>query len=287
MPYKIPVKCLESGGAKAYFYENLTPTIMKQPAFGNNISTLRNQKGMTQKELADACAIDIRTIQRIEAGEVSPRKHTVRLLANALGCDTGTLTGAAEATPAAPTDQFRLPFWAGITYTINAIPVVFDLITHSLNAYFHVCVLLVHTVTCIFFFRGFYLLGRQSNNQVLAGSFLLEMVLLPLVNIIYLQKAHYFAFDLMPILFVLLSLNGIFCGIGLLMEGYKRKNQDRGSLYKIAGVIMMVQNGLYISPGVGMVATGLIISFFCNVICIILIYNAYHGERRSTPVLAA
>ncbi|HSC36370.1 MAG TPA: helix-turn-helix transcriptional regulator, partial [Chitinophagaceae bacterium] len=251
---------------------------MKQPAFGNNISTLRNQKGMTQKELADACTIDIRTIQRIEAGEVSPRMHTVRLLAGALGCDTGALTGAPENTPAVPTHQFKLPFLAGIIYTINAIPVVVDLITHSLNAYFHVCVILVHMASCIFFFKGFYLMGRQSNNQVLAGSFLLEMVLLPLVNIIYLQKANYFAFDLMPILFVLLSVNGILCGIGLLIEGNKRKNHNNMNLYKIAGIVMMVQNALFISPGVGMVAAGLIISLLCNIVATTILYMEYTGR---------
>ena len=257
---------------------------MKQPAFGNSISTLRNQKGMTQKELADACAIDIRTIQRIEAGEVSPRMHTVRLLANALGCDTGTLTGAPENTPAVSTDQFKLPFLAGIIYTINAIPVVFDLITHSLNAYFHVCVILVHMASCIFFFKGFYLLGRQNNNHVLAASFLLEMVLLPLVNIIYLQKTSYLSFGLMPILFVLLSVNGILCGIGLLIEGNKRKSHDRVNLYKMAGIIMMVQNGLFISPGAGMVTAGLIISLFCNVVATTILYMEYTGRGKTNSL---
>ncbi|HSC37496.1 MAG TPA: hypothetical protein VLD19_06495, partial [Chitinophagaceae bacterium] len=143
---------------------------------------------------------------------------------------------------------------------------------------------LVHMVSCIFFFKGFYLLGRQGNNQVLAASFLLEMVLLPLVNIIYLQKARYFAFDLTPILFVLLSLNGICCGIGLLMEGNKRKNQGRVNLYKIAGVVMMVQNGLFISPGVGMVAAGLIISLLCNIVATTILYMEYTGRGKTNSL---
>jgi transcriptional regulator with XRE-family HTH domain len=42
--------------------------IMKQPELGQKILKLRKQKGFTQEELVAQCNINVRTIQRIEAG---------------------------------------------------------------------------------------------------------------------------------------------------------------------------------------------------------------------------
>ena len=60
---------------------------MKQPELGKRLNEIRTQKGITQKELSDLCSVDIRTIQRIEAGEVEPRMSTLKILAAALEHD--------------------------------------------------------------------------------------------------------------------------------------------------------------------------------------------------------
>ena len=57
---------------------------MKQPELGKKISELRKVKGLTQEELVDKCNLSVRTLQRIEAGEVEPRIYTVRILMEAL-----------------------------------------------------------------------------------------------------------------------------------------------------------------------------------------------------------
>src|SRR5690554_5262090 len=64
---------------------------MKQPALGQKILELRKQKGLTQEELVDMCNINVRTIQRIEAGEVMPRSFTLKTILNALGEDLEVL----------------------------------------------------------------------------------------------------------------------------------------------------------------------------------------------------
>jgi transcriptional regulator with XRE-family HTH domain len=64
--------------------QNLT-TLMKQPELGKKISELRKAKGMTQEELVEKCNLNVRTVQRIEAGEVTPRSYTVKALFEALG----------------------------------------------------------------------------------------------------------------------------------------------------------------------------------------------------------
>ncbi len=60
---------------------------MRQPELGKVIARLRKQKGLTQEELVDLCNINVRTIQRIEAGEVNPRSYTIKNIIEALDAD--------------------------------------------------------------------------------------------------------------------------------------------------------------------------------------------------------
>lgn len=52
-----------------------------------NLSHIRKEKGMTQETLAELSGVTVRTIQRIEAGDVVPQHHTVKLLAEALNIE--------------------------------------------------------------------------------------------------------------------------------------------------------------------------------------------------------
>lgn len=60
---------------------------MKQPQLGKKIMELRLDKGLTQTELADKCNISLRTIQRIESTEVTPRSYTLKLIFKVLDFD--------------------------------------------------------------------------------------------------------------------------------------------------------------------------------------------------------
>ena len=64
---------------------------MKQPELGKKIVSLRQQKSMTQEDLVEACNVSVRTIQRIESGEVMPRVSTVKIIIAALGEDIESL----------------------------------------------------------------------------------------------------------------------------------------------------------------------------------------------------
>jgi transcriptional regulator with XRE-family HTH domain len=61
---------------------------MKQPELGKKIAELRKSKGLTQEELVDKCNLNIRTLQRIESGVVTPRIHTLRIIFTALDYDS-------------------------------------------------------------------------------------------------------------------------------------------------------------------------------------------------------
>ena len=67
------------------------------PFLGEAISTLREKRGMTQKQLADAAGLDLSAIKRLESG----RKHggwvgSVERVCLALGVSLQTLLDMAE-----------------------------------------------------------------------------------------------------------------------------------------------------------------------------------------------
>ncbi|MEW5867914.1 MAG: helix-turn-helix domain-containing protein [Chloroflexota bacterium] len=68
---------------------------MNQPDLGLKVSELRQQRGLTQEQLAESCEVSLRTIQRIESGEVDPRAYTLQCLSAALEFDF-SIEGAAN-----------------------------------------------------------------------------------------------------------------------------------------------------------------------------------------------
>ena len=62
---------------------------MNQPDLGLKVVELRQQKGLTQEQLAEQCEVSTRTIQRIESGDVDPRAYTLQCLSQALEFDFG------------------------------------------------------------------------------------------------------------------------------------------------------------------------------------------------------
>ncbi len=59
--------------------------MIQQPELGKKVLILRKAKGITQEELVEKCHLSVRTLQRIESGEVTPRPITVKLIFEALG----------------------------------------------------------------------------------------------------------------------------------------------------------------------------------------------------------
>ncbi|AKA35274.1 helix-turn-helix domain-containing protein [Flagellimonas lutaonensis] len=72
---------------------------MKQPELGLKIEALRKEKGLTQEELVERCNINVRTLQRIENGEVTPRSYTVKTILSALDEDYETLQVTEDQNP--------------------------------------------------------------------------------------------------------------------------------------------------------------------------------------------
>lgn len=58
--------------------------MIQQPELGRKIADSRKARGLTQEDLVEKCNLSVRTLQRIEAGEVTPRSFTVKLIFEAL-----------------------------------------------------------------------------------------------------------------------------------------------------------------------------------------------------------
>lgn len=82
---------------------------------GQLIKEKRLQKGMTQEELALKSDITVRTIQRIENGEVDPRSYTLQAIASALEVDYNLLLGADES-PKSEGISSNDTFWLAILH---------------------------------------------------------------------------------------------------------------------------------------------------------------------------
>lgn len=86
--------------SQTYFFVLATFTTMDQGkqkslqlAFGKNVKRLRQEKQLTQMQLAVKAETDIRQIQRIEAGQIATSITQAQLIAQALTVSLDELVG--------------------------------------------------------------------------------------------------------------------------------------------------------------------------------------------------
>jgi transcriptional regulator with XRE-family HTH domain len=257
---------------------------MNQPELGIRIFELRVKNSMTQKELADLCNVDIRTIQRIETGEVTPRMYTLKLLSTTLGFDLSQFNSNDKNPQILSHSKVRLSLITGIVFSINAVPVIFYLITGSLNSSIYFLSITVQIITSMLFFRGFYFLGKRSGNMVWSISAFITAILLPLINLIELLKSSLFKaaypVTIAAVLFTLLCINSIVFGVGLLIEASNRQRLFKMNALTIAGILTIIQSVLFLSLKLKFSSVGLVISIITNVFLLIILYRAYKTEKK-------
>ena len=64
-----------------------------------SIKDFRIRQGLTQQQLADEAGVTLRTIQRIENGEVKPSLHSLNSLGRVLNADLSELSPKSEVKP--------------------------------------------------------------------------------------------------------------------------------------------------------------------------------------------
>tara|TARA_R110002073_G_scaffold8207_1_gene45701 strand:- start:139702 stop:140517 length:816 start_codon:yes stop_codon:yes gene_type:complete len=257
---------------------------MKQPDLGKKISELRKQKGFTQEELVDKCNINVRTIQRIEAGDVTPRSFTVKTILEALGLDAGAFfednSHEENKIHLSDTDRnvLRTGWISGIFVAITSIIgmiVEFSLMSDGdfyNNGLLHRMAWGVLFLTSLFFFlRGYSKLGDIFQNKTLAPA---TYIYLGIEVLIVLITISFSIFENMPsdvlsgiVILILFGTAELILGIAVL-----KLKEHLGSLAQITGMLKIINGAAFITILFSPIAAFLIIPVL--IMEIVLMYNA-------------
>ena len=230
---------------------------MKQPELGRKILELRKQKGLTQEELVEQCNINVRTIQRIEAGEVTPRSFTLKTILNVLGEDLENL----QELETSPFENFNLKevgfsiFYIKLAWICGIIYFLSGFVEFAVDyARFYedeliipkaayISMKFIVMLAYIYFLWGFVLSGIIFNNYLLkiGGFFLIGTTIL------------FYGYDMASLYFepfyteYVFTTQLIFCGIGSIIFGLgiMRLENPFGKISGVAGGFEVVSGILF------------------------------------------
>lgn len=258
---------------------------MNQPELGNYIAQLRKEQGLTQEEPVEKCNINVRTIQRIENGDVTPRSYTIKNILEAVGKSIDEIFQKAKPFADAPAINYNksLLGWgivAGIFYLVlGTLNFSFELLESfnkpiiSIEAFGVSVVLEFVAVTVFMICIAHY--GKLNNNSFIKNT---AFTAIAFLLIFYtLQNLFYSnSIDDKNGLGLVLSFSWLFL-YGLmyffLALGFFIQRAKLGELSKYTGIIGMVGGisfCLIILFPVGIIAT---LAF--EVMLIILLYKAW------------
>lgn len=273
---------------------------MKQPELGRKILALRQEKGLTQEELVAQCNISVRTIQRIEAGEVTPRSYTVKTILDALDYDLASLKEETEHPAQTEIKELLLldvedtkeasyliqhlniAWIAGIVFFIITIPEIyadFILVTEGeyiFNTTFYVILKVLVITSAVFFYRGLTLVGKLFQNYLLRISALLILILCVIFYLTDIVAVYIGIIDYTYIVVtesISFGIVGILFGIGLL-----RLKGPLQTLGIVAGVLEITAAVTYLTIILGPV--GIIIWSAAIIIEIILLYRGIEVVKQ-------
>ena len=264
---------------------------MKQPELGQKLTALRQEKNMTQEELVEACNVSVRTIQRIESGEVTPRISTIKIIIDALGEDIHALDAklaASSGLDLGTMESFLQIAWISgiaafvlgfIDTGIEITRMETDVLDIPLSTYLPIKI--ASLLSYIFFYVGMIKLGDYFENRLLSISGYLLMALMVLMT----------GSDIFSVFYEGTTMSWITIGTGLTMAfgsigvvfgvGLLRLQDAMGKSSKFAGVLEIIGGICLITVILGIVS--LIIYIPAMIIEIILLYNGYElirAERR-------
>lgn len=238
---------------------------MEQPQLGILIADLRKKQGLTQEELVDRCNINVRTIQRIEAGEVNPRSYTIKNILEALGTTIDDVFKEKEVrSDSSDTTDFDNFQNSGAILTDNkmllvgAISGIIYLILHSIivigvvakdfadNKLFTNYSFIFLSVFCwasmALFYGTLYTYGKKQVGKLFAYSCIIFIVINAGISVSdafyytsYMESDSWYNFLIAIPLTFIYGLVFMFLGIGLFVE---RKNKRE--LIKWTGITGMI-----------------------------------------------
>jgi transcriptional regulator with XRE-family HTH domain len=270
---------------------------MQQPELGLRLTALRKEKNLTQEELVEKSHVSVRTIQRIEAGEVLPRMSTVKILLNALGHtyesfstgqpNTNAIIMETKTNPPVPHRNILLT--AAIA---GAIYLVTEIILGAMDIawlaseenweqwtnFLYIGLTGVMLISYILFARGFIALGDVFENTLLKiGSYLMIAAVAGLavldITSLYSYDEESLWMSYAPAAVIFGSLTIVF-GVALM-----RLQDGMGELSRIAGILEILIGCALIT--VILFFIGFVMMVPTVVLEILVLYRGYEYLSRS------
>jgi transcriptional regulator with XRE-family HTH domain len=241
---------------------------MKQPLLGKKITELRKQKGLTQEELVERCNVTVRTIQRIESGETTPRIYTIKTILNALGLDyekvfereynEGKFDKILRFFPSNLKEVLNVSFIAGIVYFVLGFVEMgyystsfFDLDSQTnwsnlpiknYGSYsdngIYIFIKIISIISFSLLMRGFVLVGSYYKNylvELMAFVMIIMHIIFEISDIVSINFENSLVEFIMISKAVTFGVIMIFFGVGL----YRLKSH-LGNLPKITGILEII-----------------------------------------------
>jgi transcriptional regulator with XRE-family HTH domain len=266
--------------------------IMKQPELGQKILELRKAKGLTQEELVELCNINVRTIQRIEAGEVTPRTYTIKSILEVLGYDFKEIQLNNEE-PATISPEMigkaaflKTAFFVGIVYFLLAfVEGFFDYGLWEAGeeisqeaAPWYIAVKIGIMLTFGVFTFGFYWLSQIKTNVIVKAA----SILLIVANC-FAMAADIYGFNNASVWqsvqfskAILFGALYIVFGLGLI-----RYQTDFGSFALVTGILSIISGIAFLS--IILAIPGLFVFTIFEILQLVLLYKAYESVTGKSP----
>ena len=236
--------------------------------FLTKVHELRKQKGLTQEELVERCNVTVRTIQRIESGETTPRIYTIKTILNALGLDyekvfereynEGKFDKILRFFPSNLKEVLNVSFIAGIVYFVLGFVEMgyyttsfFDLDSqtnwadlpiknygsYSENG-IYIFIKIISIISFSLLMRGFVLVGSYYKNylvELMAFVMIIMHIIFEISEIVSINFENSLVEFIMISKAVTFGVIMIFFGVGLL-----RLKTHLGNLPKITGILEII-----------------------------------------------
>lgn len=266
---------------------------MQQPELGRRLAALRKERNLTQEDLVEKSHVSVRTIQRIEAGEVLPRMVTVKILLETLGESYESFS--TKQTQVTETQKGKLPttnrntlliaVLAGAVYLVSEIILgTMDIawITDDrdwgfrMNA-IYTSLTIVMVISFALFARGFVALSSVFENTLLkVAAYLLVIATVGKgtldVSSLSVEEIESVWIPYAVIAVVIGAL-GIVFGISLI-----RLQDGMGELSRIAGILEIVMGCLLITVVLFFITYVILIPTV--IIEILVLYRGYEYLSR-------
>jgi transcriptional regulator with XRE-family HTH domain len=267
---------------------------MQQPELGSRLIALRKEKNLTQEELVEKSHVSVRTIQRIESGEVMPRLSTVKILWEALGEKfESTVT---KSNQVMETKKSNLPNANRITVLVAAVAgavyLVCEIILGTLDIAWltnkveweftmnaiYTGLTAVMIISYALFARGFIALSTVFENTLLKSVAWMLMIATAAMGILDVSSLSvedvetlWLPYSMAAVLFGTLSIT---FGIALI-----RLQDSMGELSRVAGVLEIVMGCFLIT--VVLFFISYVIMIPAVVVEILVLYRGYEYLSRT------